>query len=155
VGGEATDIHDHAGAAALEMRQAGFHAIERAVEDDGGDGAPVGKRHGRERLLGAHRRVVDQNVDAAEFLRRGRDHRIDRVGVGDVSGDGKRLAARPLDLVRDRLGLPEIGARIDHDRGAAVGERERDAAPDIAPSAGDDRDAAGQFLLRSHLRSPA
>jgi hypothetical protein len=48
------------------MGKAGFDAVERAVEDDGGDGAPVGERHGLERLFRAHRRIVDENVDAAK-----------------------------------------------------------------------------------------
>ena len=56
VGGEAADIDDRAGAARLEMRQAGLHAMERAVEDDADDLAPFRKRHVVERLLGAHAR---------------------------------------------------------------------------------------------------
>ena len=124
------------------MRQAGFDAIERAVEDHAGDRAPVRKRHRFERLLHAHRGVIDQNVDTAEARRRGGDHGRNRVGVGDIGGDGERLPAAAFDLARDGLGFLQVRARVDDDRCAGIRERERNAAPDIASGAGDDGDAA-------------
>ncbi len=75
--------------------------------------------------------------EAASF-----DHARDRVSVGDVGGDREGLAARALDLAGDGLRLLHVRARVDDDRRAAIGQRERDGATDIAPRAGDDRDAA-------------
>ena len=110
-------------------------------------------RHVLERLLGAHRRIVDEDVDAAEARRGGRNHFLHRLDIGDIGGDAERLAARALDLARDRRGFLQVGAGVDDDCGAAVGERERDAAADIAPGAGDDRDAASEFLGHGFVSS--
>ena len=74
-------------------------------------------------------------------------HRLHRGRVGNVADMDQRLAAARLDLMRDRLGLGVIAARIDHDRGAAIRQRQRNRAPDIAPGAGDDRNFAGEFLV--------
>jgi hypothetical protein len=146
MGGEAADVHDRACPALLEIGQAGLHAVERTVENDAGDRAPLFQRHVLECLLGAHRRVVDQDVDAAEARRGGRNHFLHCRAVGNIGSDAERLAARAPDLARDCLGFLEVGADVDDDSGAAVGKRERDAAADIAPGAGNDGDAAREFL---------
>ena len=44
---------------------------------------------------------------------------------------------------RRRLGFGVVRAHVDDDRGAARGQRHRDRAADVAPRAGDERDAAG------------
>ena len=122
------------------MRQAGLHAVEGAIKNDGSDRAPFSHRHFVERLLCAHGSIVDQNVDAAEMRRGGGDQLFDRGSVGDVGYQSNGLATCPDDLAGDILRLIAVAARIDHDRCAAVCERERDPAPDIAPGAGDDGD---------------
>ena len=45
-------------------------------------------------------------------------------------------------------------AHVDHDRAAAGGKLQRHGAADAAAGAGDDGDAAGQFLV-SHFAIPA
>ncbi len=102
---EAADIDDGAGLALAQLRQAGLHAVEGAVEHDRHDLAPFLVAQLLERLLAAQRRVVDENIDAAEPLHRGGRHLLHRLGVGDVGGDRERLAAGLLDLAHDRLGL--------------------------------------------------
>ena len=57
-----------------------------------------------------------------------------------------RLAAGRLDLARDGLGLGAVAARVDKDGRAAVGQRQRDGAADVAPRAGDDGDLALRVL---------
>ena len=80
-------------------------------------------------------------------------HRLHRRGIGDVADMDQRLAARRLDLARDGLGLGAVAARIDHDGRAALRQRQRDRAADIAPRAGDDGDLAGEFVVRHVLGS--
>ena len=58
----------------------------------------------------------------------------------------KGAAPAALDLARHRLRLLHVGTGIDHHRRAAGGERERNAATDVAPGAGDDGDAACELL---------
>src|SRR6266540_5672849 len=151
---QATDVDDYASATLLEVWQAYFDAVERAVEDNGGDGSPILERHLLERLLSAHCRVVDENVDASEALDRGGDHLLHRLRVGYVSDDGKRLAACPLDLARDGLSFLQVRPGIDDDGRATCAERERNPSADVASGAGDDRDAAFEFLVRHLYCSP-
>ena len=86
-------------------------------------------------------------VDAAELLRGVRHHRGHRLLVADVGDRRDRLAAVALDLAHDLLGLRPVGAHVDDDRGAARRERLRHRAADVAARAGDQRDAAGEFLF--------
>ena len=106
----------------------------------------VGVAHLGERLFAPQRRVVDEDIDTAELLDGRIRHRLHRYGVGDVADMDQRLAAGGLDLARDGVRLGAVAARVDHDRGAALRQRQRDRAADIAPGAGDDGDLAGEFL---------
>src|SRR5260370_13676288 len=96
---QAADIDDGAAAGALELSQAGLNAIERALEDDAGDRAPIRKRHLFERLLRAHRRVVDQDINAPEMRDRGSNHLCHSIGIGDIRSECNGGAAR-LDELR-------------------------------------------------------
>jgi hypothetical protein len=126
------------------MRQAGHDAQERAVERHVHHGAPFRERHLIDRLLAAQRRVVDEEVDAAEALDRGRDHAVDRGSIGDVGDGGERLAALGDDLGDDGIGLGLIGAGVDDDRGAILRQLQRDGTADVTAGAGDEGDAAGE-----------
>src|SRR5262249_7127075 len=133
--GEAADVDDRARPALLEMRQAGFDAVERAVEDHAGDRTPVRKRHRLERLLRAHRGIVDENVDAAEAGGGSGDHGPNRVGVGDIGGDGERPAALALGLAGDPPRLLPVRARIDDDRPPPLPQRQPAPPPPIGTRA--------------------
>src|SRR6185437_8175520 len=89
-------------------------------------------------------RIVDQNVEAAEFTRQCIDQRR-RFGVcGEISGVNDRLAAQRANLVRndiERLGV----ACGQHHVAAARRELKRNTAADTATSAGDQSDLAGEF----------
>ena len=89
--------------------------------------------------------VVDQHVDAAELRLDGGDHRVDRLAVGDVDREARRLRAR-LAALRDR-GVHRLGLHVaDDDDGAFAGELECCCQADALGSAGDDRD----LVLESH-----
>src|SRR3984893_1670870 len=139
---QAADIDDGAAAGALELGQADWNAIERALEDDAGDRAPVRKRHLFERLLRAHRRVVDQDINAPEMRDRGSNHLCHCIGIGDIRSERDGGAACVGDLSGDSLGLAAVRARVDHHGRAALGERERNAASDIAARPGDEGDTS-------------
>ena len=78
-------------------------------------------------------------------------HRLHRLGIGDVADMDHRLAAGGFDLARDGFRLGAIAARVDHDGGAAVGQRQRDRAADVTAGAGDDGDLAESSLVMSRL----
>jgi hypothetical protein len=56
------------------------------------------------------------------------------------------VAVNSTAWARHRLRLLRVRAGVDHHRRAAGGERERNAATDVAPGAGDDGDAACELL---------
>ena len=85
---------------------------------------------GHDRRLGRDAGVVDQDVDAAEMLPTGRDHRRDVSRVADVALQGERLVAGRSQPVGDRLHLVERSCR-KHEVGARARQSlcKRDAEP--------------------------
>ena len=77
-------------------------------------------------------------------------HRLHGRGIGDIADMDQRLAARGLDLARDGVRLGAVAARIDQNGRAALRQRQRDRAADVAPGAGDDGDLAAEFVAASH-----
>ena len=92
--------------------------------------------------------VVDEDVEAPERVDGGLHHLACLREVCDVGAVRDRLAAGCLDLLDDLLRggevVPLAGERaaeiVDDELGARLRERERVAAPDPAPGAGDDCD---------------
>jgi hypothetical protein len=111
-------------------------AVDRAVEDDAAHGLPVLHRHLGEGLVGTDRRVVDEDVDAAELRHRLGDHRIDLILPGNVGDDGDRLDTAGPSLLCDRIGLRLVGPRVDDDVRAFRGQLQDRRAPDVAARAG-------------------
>jgi hypothetical protein len=73
--------------------------------------------------------IVDQDVDPAPALLRGRDHRFDLLRIGDAGAVRDSLAARRLDLLdhlAGRVGAAGAVARaaevVHHHSGAAPGK---------------------------------
>ena len=100
-------------------------------------------RHDRvlRRALIADRRIVDQDVEAAEMGKRLLRHGVDRRRVGHIGKDGDGVAARARSRER-RFRLLAICPRIDDDPGTARRELKRDRPPDIAARPGHQRDLA-------------
>ena len=87
----------------------------------------------------AHRRVVDEAVQAA-VLRHDRAHRRrPRAQIGDVEGSGKRVRNAVSDLVGPRRIAP-----VDPDRGPGRRHAARDREPEPPSRAGDQHDAPRQ-----------
>ena len=82
----------------LRCGSAAFTLRKRAVQDGSEYAAPIGERHGFERLFRPARRIVDQDVDATETLDGCSRHAFDRGFIGDVRYRCQRLAASGLDL---------------------------------------------------------
>ena len=99
-------------------------------------------------------RVVHQHVDATEALDRSGD---DRLAVGDRSRTlpATAIASPPSAWISSTVRDPVVGVALeDGDARARLGERERDAASDAAPAAGDDGDLVHERLLsESHVRA--
>ena len=100
------------------------------------------------------RRIVDEDIDAAEMLFRGLRHRLHGRGVGDIADMDQRLAALGRDLARNRICFGAIAARIDQNGSAALRQRQRDGTADVAPRAGDDGDLAAEFVGARHESYP-
>ncbi len=139
--------HDPGDRAGIDDRAAGLHVrhrllrhVEIAVE--------IGLHRAVELLLGEvleardvllERRVVDQDVELAEFLDGAPDHIGADPALADVAGDGE--AAPPLVLDRP-LGHRRVLVLVeieDGDIGALAGEQHRHRPADAGIAAGDDR----------------
>src|SRR3954447_12573691 len=132
------DIDDGPCPGFTERRKTRLHAMKCAIEGDIEDLAPRGVVHCGEGLFGTQRRVVDENIDAAELLYGRLRHRLYRLGISYIADVHQRLAARCLDLPYDALGLGAVAARINDDRRANLGQRQRDRTADVAAGPGDD-----------------
>ena len=89
-------------------------------------------------------RVVDQDIDLAEFAMRGIDEMLDVPGAAYMAGQRVNPAGA---IFHFRGGLEE-GLRFaaaDHDGGAFTGEQFGDGPPDAAAGAGDD----GNLICKS------
>jgi hypothetical protein len=102
----------------------------------------------RDRLPEQGSGVVDEDVDAAEAIERGPDGRRHRVLVAHVYLDRKRTTPQRFDLCGRGVDRPrEPGVRLhrlrrDHDVGALPRQGQRDAPPDAARRARDERHLA-------------
>src|ERR1700730_12042806 len=151
---QTSDVHDHAAACPPEMRQARLHAVECAVENNCGHRPPFRERHAVEGLLGPYRSIVDQNIDAAEMRGGGGDHHLHCVATCYIGDKCDGLAAGLFYPDGDPLSFPAVRARIDHDGGAALCERERDRASDVAARAGNEGNPPRQLLRHGASRAP-
>ena len=96
--------------------------------------------------------VADENVELAPALENRRAEPVERREIGDVAGNQRRLGAERADFVVELL-QRALRARQRDDMGAAARQLQRDGAADAARGAGDEGDAAGEFLLAGRDRS--
>src|SRR5581483_11533010 len=89
--------------------------------------------------------VVDQDIDAAELAAAALDHRLDRVGPGQVSRGGDDASAGVGGGHRFLQRL--LAARAHQHAGALGQQRKRDGASDAFAAAGYDRD----FVLEPEI----
>jgi hypothetical protein len=88
VRGQAADVHDRAGIAFLQRLEAGARAEPGAVEDYRGDFPPALRVDGFDRLDGAARCAVDEDVEPAELRQRRVDHAAHGGFVSHIGQDG-------------------------------------------------------------------
>jgi len=114
---------------------------EIAERRDANGPLEVGRALVEQPAAAEQRRVVHQYVDAAPPGEHVGDVVLDRCLVGDVTGRGHRLAAVALDTGDARLdrGLVDV---IAGNLRTVPRQRQRDAAADVGPDAGDERDLA-------------
>ena len=87
------------------------------------------------------RRVVDEDVDAAEGFHSFRRHPVGVFFLGDIDLERERFPARGANLVGYRLAVENIG---DDDRRAFFGQLAAVRRADMARTACDDRDSPRQ-----------
>ena len=130
--------HDAAAPALAHVRDHRARAEERAAHVDLHHqvelaGRPLGQRR---EVDGAG--VVDEDVDAAEFLERGIPHPLHVVEFAHVAAHRQRAAAELAHFLRRVVdGAGEARVRLvglggDHDVAALAGKRQRDGAADAA-----------------------
>ena len=148
--GRRCHVHVGAGILLAEMRRAGAAHDEAAVQVDIDDIRPIRPAHAMKNAVAQDAGIVHQNIDAAEGVER-RLHDLVAVSrIADRQRRGDRLTAGCLDLVNHRMRRAGVGAGAfqaradvaDHDARTFVRHQERNAAPDAASGAGDDRDFA-------------
>ena len=116
---------------------------------------PFFQWHLERRLDQSNSGVVDQNPDGAKLLLHARHGRPDLRRVRDIGLNGDRSRAPRFQLRENFLVLLRVAAE-DRQRRARIGKTERDAAPDPAIAAGDQRDATSSdqtVWIRASIRS--
>src|SRR5690606_25190691 len=89
--------------------------------------------------------VVDEQVEAAESLRRAADESLAEAFVADVAGEAHDLSPGVADQFGDFVRVGFLGLEVgEGDIGAFAGEGDRDRATDARVAARDERLAAGQ-----------
>jgi len=105
---------------------------------------------GVEQRLGQfHARIVDEQVQAAQFLNRSFHHPADRGGVGGIRRDGEGRAAAgadPLGRLLYLFGSPRGDAHVR----AGLGQAQGHGSPDPAAPSGDDRDPSFKIDFQRH-----
>ena len=127
--------------------------LEGALEVAGEGVVPVVVVDRREGLLFEEARVVDDDVEAAEMLDRGRDAAPDALAFGDVELHRECAAAMLLDLLDDGPGCALALVPRDAHAGAFPGETLGDSAADAPRRSGDDRDLVLQYAAHAGHRS--
>ena len=111
----------------------------RAGEVGANHCVPIFELHAQGEGVAGNGRVVDQDIELAEFREDLLESGFDLRRVGDVHGDGEGLAAGGFDFGDERGQLFGI-AGSDGDLGAGSGEGEGGGAADALRGAGDECD---------------
>src|SRR5262245_16032781 len=114
--------------------------VERTIKNHAPDRLPIRVGCFSERLVRTDRSIVDQDVNPAKLGQRAGGQRLDLGLFADVGEYSDRFDPKIPGLTRDGLSLLLIGARVDHDMGAFVGQLQHGRSTDIAPRSGDQRD---------------
>jgi len=146
---------DDAALAGAQLRQEGLRDVEHAIQIDRQHVLPVLGDHvgiAGEGVAPRDAGIVHQHRDAADpGLDLGR-HRPAGGAVGDVEGEGGRLAARFDDASGGRLRRPAID--VEHGDGCALARiAARDRLADAGAGTGDDGDVVLQ-QARHRISSP-
>src|SRR5579864_459914 len=145
--GERADIDDAAVTPLEHVTAEDAASAQRAVEVGVDDGVPLGFG----KIEGGHAPgaagAIDENLDAAEFSRGGREELLETLDVGDVAGLREGAAAERLDFrggFAHQVGAAAGGHYVGTGQRETLGQREADAA-----GAADDD---GGFVCEIELR---
>ena len=138
------------------------HAAEVALQVDADHGVEVFLGHVEDRRVAQEAGVVDEDVEIAQGVERGLDHRLRVVPIGDVAEVRHGLAALLADLLHHRargrfVAAAAVAARpeiVDDDARALARERQRLDAAEPVRGARDDRDLAFEIAEHHVLLGP-
>ena len=133
--------------ALLKMRGRGVAEMDGAHQVHVDLAAPFVRRRVLERLSDREAGVVHQDVEAAVVCNDALDHGLHRGAIRDVGLISLRLAALLANFRDDGFGFIGRAAMVDGDCRAFRGERQRDLAPDVTGSAGNQSNA----ILELHV----
>ena len=113
--------------------------MEGAREIDRQNGVPLLDRKIFNRCDILNSGIVDENVNATEFLLRQRHHRADVIAIGHVGVAVDDLDVMAVgDVLADGFDLVRIAKSIEHDIGAIGGQPARNTKTDSTGRAGHD-----------------
>ena len=133
------------------LARGALQAEEHALGVDPVDAVPIRLGQVHDVGVAGHPGIVDDDVEAAQFGDRARDHRIDARDIAAIGLDRNRPPHIPGRVVGGplRRGKVDVGGR---DSGADFRHRERDGAPDPRPRPRHQHD----FILQNrHVLPPA
>jgi hypothetical protein len=150
------DVHDAAEAGAQHRAERPAGRPKGGGEVGVDDPLPGIVAELRREAVVADAGVVDENEHAAVLLFEGGEDGVERAGVADVALHERGGASLAGDLPRDRFGAVGVGAVVDGDGPAVLGEAPGNGSADTARAAGDEGAALGAAVrgLSTHRGPP-
>ena len=150
----AADVDDAAPAPLDHRGRDRLREVERGVEVGRERASPVLGADVEDALVRAGGGVAHVDVDRGEAPQRLADERVHRVRVADIAERHEGVRSERAGLVRHRLGLGAVAARVDDDVCATSRELDEDGAAEVAAGAGDERGLALEIAAGLHALAP-
>ncbi len=130
-----------------ELADRRLHGEERAGEIDGDHPVPVGLGEVGEVCVLLHSRVGNEDVDRAEGVDRGGEHRADLVLARDVCLEGEGAAAGSLAPGDGVVGAVLVGVVVDQHGGSGLCQSDGAPGADAGACPRDDCGLAGKVAV--------
>ena len=150
----AADVDDAAPAPLDHRGRDRLREVERGVEVGRERAPPVLGADVEDALVRAGGGVAHVDVDRGEAPQRLADERVHRVRVAGVAERHEGVRSECAGLLRHRLGLGAVAARVDDDVCATSRELDEDGAAEVAAGAGDERGLALEIAAGLHALAP-
>src|SRR5882762_9095363 len=111
-----SDIDDGPRPAFPQSWKTGLRAVKRAIEGDVEDFAPFGVVHLGEGFFPPQRRIVDEDIDAAEMVERRVRESLTLLRISNIANYAEGSATGCTDLKDKCIDLASIRTCVDNDR---------------------------------------